>query len=120
VANFLLDNVDGRSVPTYVTPIPESPTIISSTLHFDFDGRATLTEHLVQMGSDITQTRTYTYTIKGGQIDFALSPPCPIDADCVGAPKGIMVGSHLLLDMSATGTGDIVYGYSLIPSMVTH
>lgn len=114
-ADFVLNDIDGRPVPTYSTPIPESPTVVSSTLHFDFAGRAVLTQHLKQMGGDITLTGTYTYTISGSQIDFELSPPCPVGADCIGPPKGTISGSHLSLDMSATGTGGI-YNYSLLAS----
>ena len=111
-ADFVLDNINGRSVPTYWMPIPESPTVISSTLHLDGAGNATLTEHRVQMTApgDFTATSTFTYTISGNQIAFGYS--CPPNAQCVAPPRGIISGSHLSLDMSG-GSGAIVYNYLL-------
>ena len=43
-ADFVLDNINGRPLPTFVSPIPETPSIISATLHFDVSGRVVMTE----------------------------------------------------------------------------
>ncbi len=111
-AEFVLDNIDGRPVPTYLTPISESPTIISSTLRLDGVGNAVMTERRRQMGSEVTYTRTYTYKISGNQIVFDLS--CPIDAICVAPPKGTISGSRLSLQYG--GSQATVYNYVLSAS----
>jgi hypothetical protein len=111
-ADFVLDNINGRQLPTYWSPIPESPTIISSTLHLDGAGNATLTEHRLQMTApgDFTVTSTYTYTISGNQISFGYN--CPPNAQCVAPPHGTISGANLSLDMSG-GSGAVVYNYLL-------
>jgi hypothetical protein len=111
-APFVLLDINGRSVPTYLTPIPESPTIVSSTLRLDGAGNATLIERRRQMGVDVAQTIIYTYTISGNLITFAFT--CPSNANCVAPPKGTISGSRLSLDMSGGGSDPIVYNYLLI------
>lgn len=111
-ADFVLDNINGRQLPTYWLPIPESPNIISSALHLDGAGQATLTEHRLTMISpgDFTVTSTYTYAISGNQIAFGYN--CPPYALCVVPPHGTISGSNLSLDMTG-GSGAVVYNYLL-------
>ena len=109
-ADFALDNINGRALPTILSPIPESPTVVSSTLHLDGAGNATLTQYLRQMGNNITQIATYTYTISGNHIAFGYN--CPPYADCIAPPSGTISGSSLSLDMSG-GSGTLIYNYLL-------
>ena len=106
---FTLTNINGRDLPTYFTPVPESRTIISSTLELDGAGNATLTERVRQMGTDAIQTSNYTYTISGDQISFFFY--CPPDANCIAPPHGTISDSTLSLDMSGGGREPIVYNY---------
>jgi len=113
-ADFVLDNINGRALPTFLSPIPESPTIISSTLHLDGAGQATMTEHRVQMaGGDLTFTSNYHYVIIGNKIQFSFF--CPSNADCITPPTGTISGSQLSLDMSG-GTKQLIYNFQLTAS----
>src|SRR2546423_1787498 len=97
---YALDNINGRPLPTYFSPVPEAPTIISAILELDATGGAKLTEHRNQMaGGDVTNTSSYVYTISGNAIQFEYRHPCPINANCVAPPKGTISGSRLLLEM---------------------
>jgi hypothetical protein len=113
-ARFELSDINGRSVPTFESPIPESPTIFSATLQLDASGGASLTEHRHQMaGGDVTYTTTYTYKITGDQIQFNFSPPCPPNALCVAPPIGTMTESGLSLARYGANSG-IVYNFRLV------
>jgi hypothetical protein len=113
-AFYTLDNVSGRALPTFISPVPEAPTMISASLKLDASGRAALTEHRNQMaGGDVTYTTNYTYTISGNQIQFDYSPPCPPNALCAMPPKGTISGSRLALTMYGT-TSDIVFNFRLV------
>lgn len=113
--SFVLDNINGRPLPTFLTPVPEAPTIISASLLLGADGTAKLTEHRQQMaGGDVTYTNTYIYVITGNQIQFGYSPPCGGPAiDCVAPPKGTITGSSISLQIDGGGSG-IVYNFRLI------
>ena len=111
---FTLDNINGRSLPMYLSPIPEAPTVISAALLLETSGHATIIEHRLQMaGGDVTDTTTYTYKINGNEIQFDYSPPCPPNALCVAPPKGTITSSRVLLDMSG-GSGAVIYNFRLI------
>jgi hypothetical protein len=114
-ADFVLENINGRPVPTYLTPIPESPTIISSTLSLDGVGNAAMTEHFRQMGSDVTYTVTYTYKITDNEIEFDYSPPCPPNALCVEPPRGTISDDRLSLKIAGPNSA-ITYNYVLTSS----
>jgi hypothetical protein len=115
-AGYTLANVSGRPLPTFVSPIPEGPTIVSATLQLGAAGGATLTEHRHEMaGGDVTYTSTYTYSISGNQIQLDYSPPCPPNALCASPPKGTISGSDLSLDMYGDNSG-IVYNFRLLAS----
>lgn len=112
-ANYVLARVNGRPLPTFLSPIPESPNILSGTLFLDGAGNAVLTEHRHEMiaPGDITYTSNYTYTIRDSRIEFHFL--CPPGALCTEPPVGTFVGSHLFLDLSA-GQGSIVYDYQQV------
>jgi hypothetical protein len=111
---YTLANINGRPLPTFVSPIPESPTILSATLQLKATGLATLTEHRNQMaGGDIIFATNYTYTITGNEIQFDYDPPCPANALCAAPPKGTISGSRLTLVMYGANSG-IVYDFHLI------
>jgi hypothetical protein len=113
-ARFELSDINGRSLPTFESPIPESPTIFSATLQLDAAGGASLTEHRHQMaGGDVTYTSTYTYKITGNQIQFGYIQPCPPNANCVEPPKGTITESGLSLARYGANSG-IVYNFRLV------
>ncbi len=108
---YRLDNVSGRPLPTFISPIPEEAIIIGASLELDATDRATLTELLRQMsGAVVTRTNNYTYTITGNQIQFDYDPPCPPNALCVEPPRGTIAGDELSLSMFGSG-GEIVYNF---------
>jgi hypothetical protein len=107
--SYILNRVNGQSVP-YVSPIPEDPTIVSGALLLQLDGKATLIQRRLQMGTDVTDTTTYAYTITG--TDIAFSNYCPPDAACVAtpglpSPRGTIAGGRIVLDMNPPGNGFI-------------
>ena len=111
---YALENISGRALPTFVSPIPEGPTVISASLQLDASGGAMLTERRREMdGSDVTYTSNYTYEITGNQIQFDYSPPCPPNALCAEPPKGTISGMHLSLAMYGSSSG-VVYNFRLL------
>ena len=117
-ARFDLDNIDGRSLPTYPAATPGlTPTILSNTVVLNDDGHAAIIEHRTQWnGVDVTDTTTYTYTIAGNEIQFAFSPPCPPNALCIAPPRGTIFGPLLSLEMGHVNSYIIHYNYRLATS----
>src|SRR3979411_599849 len=75
-ADFVLDNVNGRPLPTFVSPIPEPPSIISATLHFDTSGSVLMTElqrDIIQ--GEVTTTHTLDYVISGNSVEIGCFRP---------------------------------------------
>ena len=108
---YTLVSINGRSLPTFYSPIPEAPTITYGTLWLDGVSHAVITEHRKDMsGQEVSYTSNLTYTITGDSIQFEYN--CPPNASCVRPPKGVFVNSHLLLDMS--GNNEVVYDYMLL------
>ncbi len=107
---YFLANVNGRSLPTFLSPIPESGTIVSGALFLGASRDAMIIQHRLQMGTDVTDTASYTYQINGSAIAFDYNPPCPPNALCVAPPKGTIVGSGFDLDMSG-GSGGSLYSF---------
>ena len=113
-AGYVLDNVNGRALPTFVSPIPEGPTILSATLQLNASGTASLTEFRREMdGSQQLFTTNYTYVTTGNQIQFDYDPPCPPNALCAAPPKGTIGGSRLTLTMYGENSG-IVYDFRYV------
>jgi hypothetical protein len=109
-AQFVLNDIGGRALPTYLSATPGlTPTIVSNTLTLYKDGTAKTTEHRVEWnGVENTYTWQNTYTITGNQIEFVYN--CPPNADCIAPPRGTIVGNRLVLDVSG-GSGAIIYNY---------
>ena len=113
-AGYVLDNVNGRALPTFVSPIPEGPTILSATLQLNASGTASLTEFRREMdGTHLNSTTNYTYLIAGNQIQFDYDPPCPPNALCAAPPKGAIGGARLTLEMYGANSG-IVYDFRYV------
>ena len=113
-AGYVLDNVSGRALPTFVSPIPEGPTILWATMQLDASGTASLIEFRREMdGIQNLSTSNYTYLIAGNQIQFDYDPPCPPNALCAAPPKGTISGSHLTLTMYGANSG-IVYDFRYV------
>ena len=65
-------------------------------MSLDQEGGAIISEDRKDSNGTIsTVTSTYTYIIKGSQIEFHLTPPCPINANCVAPPTGEIVDGGL-------------------------
>lgn len=107
---YMLVSINGRSLPTFFSPLPEAPTITHGTLWLNGVSHAVITEHRKEMtGEEVSYTSNLTYTITGDVIQFDYN--CP-QGSCARPPKGVFVNSHLLLDMS--GNNEVVYDYMLV------
>ena len=115
-ANYLLSAINGRPLPTYLAPLPESPTVNYSTLFLDGSGNAVLIQNQRVMISpgEVTYTTNYTYTIHDNTIQFHIDCPPNALAFCAAPPVGTFVNSHLLLDFSG-GQNTLVYDYQIAP-----
>jgi len=109
-AQFVLDNINGRALPTYLSGTPGlTPTIVSNTLILYKDGTAKTTERRVEWnGVDHTYNWQNTYTRTGIEIEFAYH--CPPAAMCTAPPHGKIIGNRLSLYVSG-GSGAIIYNY---------
>jgi hypothetical protein len=113
-AGYILDNVSGRALPTFLSPIPEGHTILSATLQLNASGKASLTESRREMdGTPLHFTTGYTYLIAENQIQFDYDPPCPPNALCAAPPKGTISGSRMTLEMYGANSG-VVYDFRYI------
>jgi hypothetical protein len=111
-SGYRLVGINGRSLPTLFSPIPEAPTITYGTLWLDGVSHAVITEHRKELtGQEISYTTDLTYTITGDVIQFEYN--CPPNALCARPPRGVFVNYHLLLDMSG-GNNEVVYDYMLV------
>ena len=107
-----LTAVDGRPLPTFISPVPEGPTVLSGTFFLDGSRHASADEWRRDMsGHEYTFTARYRYTITGNVIQFDFDPHCGGPAiDCASAPKGTISGEHLLIDYSG-GNNTPIYDY---------
>jgi hypothetical protein len=114
---YNLDDIDGRPLPTYQAATPGHPlTVNSAGLSLDFDGTAQLIENVTAFdGTQSTITSNYTYRRDGRDLIFELSPPCPINANCVAPPRGRVPSTHLIdLDFGSGNTVPFVYHFQRI------
>jgi hypothetical protein len=112
--NYVLSSIDGRPLPTFISPVPESPTVLSGTFFLDGAGHATAFELRRDMsGNEYSLTVSYRYTITGNVIRFAYDPPCGGPAiDCIAPPNGTIFDSQLLIDFSG-GHNTPIYDYQV-------
>jgi hypothetical protein len=111
-----LHDINGRPVPTYEAATPGATrTINTASVGLDFGGTADLIQDITEFGGTRdTVTTRYTYRIKGHDLIFAFSPPCPPNASCISPPTGTITSSgDLELDM---GNSDlpIIYHFQRI------
>lgn len=109
---YILDNIDGRPLPTFSSPIPEAGTVISGALLLGKSDDAMIIQRRLQMGTDVTDTTNYTYQIDGSTIVFDYNPPCPMNALCVAPPKGTIVGSRI--DLNIGGSQGPLYSFRFV------
>jgi len=119
-AQLELANINGRPVPTYLSPTPGlTPTILSSTLTFDNSQKVVMTEHRREWdGTETTTTHTFDYRINGNKIEIGCFEPLPdIPGKGVGTFVCIANGtgtiSGIALSLIVAPYGSIVYNYRL-------
>ena len=117
-AQFELENINGRQLPTYFFATPGlTATILSAGLTLDDGGKAVMTEHRQEFdGTETTYTNTFDYRIKDTKIEIGRFEPCPPNANCVGIRSGTIAGSTLTLLMQTTNLGPIIYTYRIVPT----
>ena len=115
-AQFELANINGRPVPTYLSPTPGlTPTIFSATLALDNSGKVVMTEHRQEWnGTETTTTNTLDYRINDSQIEIGCFEPLPAGAGtfvCSANYTGTISGNALSLIVAPYPDGSIVYNY---------
>ena len=117
-AKFELANINGRPVPTYLSPTPGlTPTILSATLAMDNSGKVVMTEHRQEWGgTETTTTNTLDYRINGNEIEIGCFEPLPAGVGtfvCSANYTGTISGNALSLIIAPYPDGSIVYNYRL-------
>jgi hypothetical protein len=108
--DFVLDNINGRALPTFVSPIPEGPTIVSASLHFDGAGKVLMTEHRRDINrGDYTVTNILDYRITGSEIEIGCFRPYPANLLCVADYTGSITGATLSLTI--VPSEPLIYNY---------
>jgi len=112
-ALFVLNDIDGRQLPTYIAATPGlTPTILSGTLSLAESGEAVMTEHRSEWnGVDATYTANYAYEIRGNQLTLLTLQPCPPNANCVAPPKGTIFLGRVALEVGRLDNQPILYNY---------
>jgi hypothetical protein len=114
-AEFRLNDINGRTLPTYQAATPGlTATIITGNLTLDNAGQAVMIEQRQQFdGTDITLSTTYKYEIRGNEIVFSMLQPCPANANCVAPPKGAMspITGQIALEIGLFGSEPIIYNF---------
>jgi hypothetical protein len=116
---FILNDINGRVLPTYMVTTPGlTPTIVSGTLTLDPSGHASMSEHRIEFnGVETDNTANYTYKITGGTVQFEMLGYCPGTVMCAGPPKGTISTDGLRLTINLFGSNTILYDYSLVPNL---
>ncbi len=117
-AEFVLTDVDGRTLPTGSPPGTGTPgpTIVSGYMAMDQGGGALISEDRIDpAGTRYNLTTPYTYTIKGTHIQFAFVGSCFI-AICPTPPTGEILdnGIHVHVVFSPAYTFH-VYNFRTVP-----
>jgi hypothetical protein len=115
---FVLQDINGRSLPTYLSATPgATPTIVSGSLTLSNDGQAMIAEHRIEWdGTERDAQTSYTYKIDGDKIVFDFGTPCPPNALCAAPPVGTVTPSGLSVDWAPFDPGLIVYHYVFLRS----
>ena len=109
-AAFTLVNINGRSLPTFVSPIPEAPSITSGSLVLDESGRAVMTEHKRDpVNGDFVVTTTLGYRITGDKLEIFCLPSTRGQVACLASFTGTMSGLDLSLTIDPNQP--LVYNY---------
>jgi hypothetical protein len=116
---FILNDINGRALPTYLATTPGlTPTIVSGTLTLDRSGHASMTEHRIEFnGVETSNTANYTYKITGETVQFEMVGYCPGAVMCAGPPTGTISPDGLTLTIDLFGSNAIFYDYTLVPSL---
>jgi hypothetical protein len=114
---FVLHDVNGRPVPTFLAPTPgETPTIVSGSLILNGAGQAVILEHRIEWdGAEHDYTSNYIYKITGSTIVFDRATPCPPNALCAAPPKGTVTAFGVAVDWVPSNPGFMVFNYDAIP-----
>jgi len=116
-AQFILTDVDGRTLPAGSPPSvgTPGPTVVSGTMTLDLGGTAVTAEDRINSdGTRVTLTTHYVYTIKDAQITFAYAFPCPINAICAPPPTGQILDNGLRAELVfPPGYAFQVYNYRI-------
>jgi hypothetical protein len=112
-ATFELADINGRDLPTYLSPTPGlSPTVLSAYLLLDNAGRASWLERRRAFdGTETTIALTFAYIIRGNQIDLGPTEPCPPNANCISFSGSISKDALSLVVVQLSINGPIVYNY---------
>ena len=119
-AQFNLENINGRQLPTYFSPTPGlTPTIVWASLTLDNAGKAVMIEHRLAFdGTETTITNTLDYRIKGNQIEIGSFEPCAPNANCAANFIGTISGEALsLIIVQISIDGSITYNYRKAPTL---
>lgn len=115
---FILNDIDGRSLPTYLVPTPGlTTTIVSATLTLDRSGHASIEHKIETNGAETSTTASYTYKITGLTVQFEMVGSCPGTVMCAGPPTGTISSDGLTLTIARYGTNAIFYDFSLVPNL---
>jgi hypothetical protein len=111
---FELVNINGRGLPTYLSPTPGlSTTVLSAYLHLDNAGTASWFERRREFGgAEITIAHTVAYMVRGNRIDIGPTE-CPSDANCITFSGSISNDALSLVVGRMDLEGSIVYNYRL-------
>jgi hypothetical protein len=115
-AEFVLDNINGRPLPTYLAPTPgPTATIFSASLALDGSGRAVMTEHRQDMlQGDRSSTNTLDYRINGNTIELGCFHPTPANLLCPAYGGTI---SSETLRLTIAPSQPIIYNYTVAPTL---
>lgn len=115
---FTLVNINGRTLPTFVSPIPEAPSVTSGSLVLYESGRAVMTEQKRDLvNGDFTVTTTLGYRITGDKFETFCLPSSLGAVACIANFTGTISGVSLSLTIDPSQP--LVYNYLqllLIPS----
>jgi hypothetical protein len=113
-ADFELDNINGRALPTFVSAIPEAPTITFASLRLDAAGRAVMTEHQRDINQgDLIVVHSLDYRVIGNSIEIGCLRAHPATMLCDTSYAGTISESAVSLTMVQNRA--VVYNYKITP-----